>query len=227
MFPQRRRDSPLHPVASRGRPVPMSIINLIKAAQEKRLDRLQTGDVAPPEHRPEVLFIGCVDARLDPIRDLGIPKGKALIYRNIAALVHGKPDADDLSHMGEEAALEFALNVMRVRDIIVMGHTDCGGVRAALDGMPNHRAIDRYLQSLEAVRVEVLREGGDASAQARAMEEAAVRQSMQNLRSYEVVTDALGEGRLQLHGWLIDTATGIIQEMDHATGAFNEMQKAS
>ncbi len=204
----------------------MSIIDLIKEAQGKRLERLKAGEIDPPEHKPEVLFIGCVDARLDPIRDLGIPKGKALIYRNIAALVHGKQDERDISHMGEEAALEFAINVMRVKDVIIMGHTDCGGIRASLDGMPNHKAIDHYLQSLDTVRTEVIDKGGDATAQARAMEEAAVRQSMQNLYSYDVVKRALEEGRLQLHGWVIDTATGIIKEMIHATGDFNEMPKA-
>ncbi len=201
----------------------MNVINIVKSTQEKRLEMLRLSKISMPEHNPEVLLIGCVDARLDPIADLGIPKGKALIYRNIAALVHGKSDSDDHSHMGEEAALEFAINVMRVRDIIVMGHSDCGGIRACLDGAHQHVAIHNYLQSLDDVRAEIIRSGGGDTQQARAMEEAAVCQSMRNLRSYEVVKTALGEGRLQLHGWIIDTATGIIKELEHATGDFFTM----
>jgi carbonic anhydrase len=112
-----------------------------------------------------------------------------------------------------------------VKDIVVMGHTDCGGIRASLDGEHPHQAIHTYLQSLDDVRSEIIHQGGNSDAQARAMEESAVCQSLQNLRSYDVVNQALQEGRLRLHGWVIDTATGIIKEMAHATGDFTEMPK--
>jgi carbonic anhydrase len=206
----------------------MPTIKRIKQTQAKLAlkQKAQLSLDTPARHQPEILLIGCVDARLDPIADLGIPKGKALIYRNIAALVHGKQGQDDNSHMSEEAALEFAVNVMGVKHIVVMGHTDCGGIQASLDGTHDHKSIHAYLKSLDAVRDGVVAQGGDASAQARAMEEAAVCQSMQNLRSYEVVQRAFSEGRLQLHGWVINTASGIISEMDHITGAFSEFRAA-
>jgi carbonic anhydrase len=199
----------------------MSTIERIRQTQTKLVHRLkgQLSLDAPATHQPELLLIGCVDARLDIIGDLGIPKGKALVYRNIAALVQGSNDYD-ISHMSEAASLEFAIDVMRVRDVVVMGHTDCGGIRASLDGSDTHGAIHTYLKSLDAVRDAVLNDGGNADAQARAMEEAAVRQSIENLCSYEVVQIALGEGRLKLHGWVINTATGLIREMNHATGEF-------
>ena len=169
----------------------------------------------PPPHKPDLLLIGCVDARLDIIGDLGIPKGRALVYRNIAALVQGRSDdPNNLSHMSETAALEFAINVMQVKDVVVMGHTDCGGIRASLtSAVDDHKAIRQYLSSLDAVRDQILAEGGDIDAQARAMEEAGVRQSIENLKSYYVVRDALEEGRIKLHGWVINTATLAIKEL--------------
>lgn len=192
-------------------------ISIIKKTQERLAARLkgQLALDAPAQHKPEILLIGCVDARLDIIGDLGIPKGKALVYRNIAALVQGMgDDPNDLSHMSETAALEFAIDVMRVKDVVVMGHTDCGGIRACLEAsVEDHKAIHRYLSQLDPVRQEILQQGGDITAQARAMEKAAVRRSLENLQSYYVVKDALAEGRITLHGWVIDTASGMITEI--------------
>ena len=197
--------------------MPQSTITRIKQAQQ-RLAEKQKGQMdleAPPVHKPEMLLIGCVDARLDIIGDLGIPKGKALVYRNIAALVQGRSDdPNDLSHMSETAALEFAIDVMKVKDIVVMGHTDCGGIRASLtSAVEDHKAIHQYLSSLDKVRDQILAEGGDIDAQARAMEEAAVKQSIENLKSYYVVRDALDDNRITLHGWVINTATRAIKEL--------------
>lgn len=115
--------------------------------------------------------------------------------------------------MSETAALEFAIGVMRVHHIVVMGHTDCGGIRASLESsVEEHKAIHQYLKSLDSVREMVIEQGGDIEAQARAMEQAAVRQSLDNLKSYYVVKDALAEGRITLHGWVINTATGTIND---------------
>lgn len=194
----------------------MQTIKRIKAQQARLIEKLegQESMELPASHNPEILLIGCVDARLDIIGDLGIPKGKALVYRNIAALIQGMGEPNDLSHMSETAALEFAINVMKVRDIVVMGHTDCGGIRASLTASASeHKAICHYLSSLQSVREEVISKGGDIEAQARAMEEAAVRQSIENLKGYYVVKDALTQQRVTLHGWVINTATGLINEI--------------
>ena len=103
----------------------MPVIKAILAHQAARTEPL--GLEAGP-HEPEVLLIGCVDARTDPIRDLGIPKGKALILRNVAALVH--PEGE--KRLTESAALAFAVRHMKVKHVCIMGHTDCGGIRAAI-----------------------------------------------------------------------------------------------
>jgi carbonic anhydrase len=99
-------------------------IEIIKQFQAQK----EYSDAPAPTHNPEMLLIGCVDARKDPISDLGIPKGKSLILRNVAALVHPEHE----KRLTESAALAFAVREMKVKHVAVMGHTDCGGIRAAL-----------------------------------------------------------------------------------------------
>src|SRR2546423_1266076 len=120
-----------------------STLSRIRRAQREAplLENLQ-----PPPHEPEMLLIGCIDARLN-ITDIGIPYGRALVFRDVAALVAGMSGDGDAEHLSEAAVLEFAVNVMRVKDIVVMGHTDCGGIRACLYGdiTPDTQHIHKYL----------------------------------------------------------------------------------
>jgi len=197
------------------------IIDIIRAQQSG----IPAGHIPPPTHEPEMLLIGCIDARLNIKSDIGIPDGKALIHRNIAALVRSKPAADDKEGSSVAASVEFAINVMHVKHIVVMGHTDCGGIRACLDGTHIHDTdhIRQYLSPLDSAREAIIAKGGNTQAQARAMEEAAVRHSVANLQTYDVVNEAVKDGRIRLHGWVIDTGTRRISAMDLATGQFQPM----
>lgn len=211
--------------------------------RQRRLASGEFSSEAPPPHQPEMLYIGCIDARLDPIDDIGIPKGKALIFRNIAALVREAPgssvsmaiDGNETLTSGEIAenvsvgsALEFFLNHVPapsggVKHIVVSGHTDCGGIRACLhDDCTHDTYLPRYLRALADVRDKIRRNKHFKSEdeKLRALEEACVRRSISNLKSYAVVERALEAGTLQLHGWVIDTATQRIAEMDAQTGEF-------
>lgn len=185
-------------------------------------------NMLPPVHMPDMLLIGCIDARLNPKTDIGIPNGSTLIHRNIAALVRSKPAPSDDEGSSVAASLEFAINVMHVKHIVVMGHTDCGGIRACLEDNHTHdtQNIRRYLMPLAAARAEVVAQGGNIAAQARAMEEAAVRQSVANLMGYDVVIQALKDGKVDIHGWVINTGNKRIREMDMATGTFSPMSSA-
>lgn len=198
----------------------MDILGYIEQRQ-KQLD-VNNGAI-PPRHEPEMLLIGCVDARLDIIDDIGIPKGKALIMRNIAALVAGAHE-ESVERPIEAATLEFAVSVMKVKHVAVMGHTDCGGIRAQLEGIDIPQ-ISRYLEPLETVHRQIEERGGSKTKQAREMEQAAVRLSLKNLRTYESVKKAEKSGRLALHGWVIDTATQRLFVLDEKTGTFSPMVK--
>jgi carbonic anhydrase len=176
-----------------------------------------------PPHQPEMLLIGCVDARLDIIDDIGIPKGKALVMRNIAALVAGSHEEAPERPI-EAATLEFAVNVMKVKHIAVMGHTDCGGIRAQLEEV-DIPLIRKYLDPLETVHRQIQERGGNKVKQAREMEQMAVRLSLKNLRTYASVKEAERAGRLQIHGWVIDVATQQLFVLDEKSGTFAPMSK--
>jgi len=164
-----------------------------------------------PANRPEMLLIGCVDARKDPIGDLGIEKGRALILRNIAALIRGTSVAPEQCET-ESAALEFAIKVMKVKHVAVMGHTDCGRIRAALQDL-DYPCIRHYLSPLDDIKAEVKRHGGSLEDQALVLEREAVVMSVKNLRSYDYIAEAEVTGRLSLHGWIIDIVTGRLEEI--------------
>jgi carbonic anhydrase len=198
-------------------------MDIIEAIHKKQQSLRIDADAGFPPHEPEMLLIGCVDARLDIIDDVGIPKGKALVMRNIAALVAGAHE-ESAERPIEAATLEFAVTVMKVKHIAVMGHTDCGGIRAQLEGLDIPQ-MKKYLDPLEMVHRQVQERGGNKQKQAREMEQAAVRLSLKNLRTYASVKEAERAGRLQIHGWVIDVATQQLFVLDEKSGTFAPMKE--
>ncbi len=113
---------------------------------------------------------------------------------------------------------------MKVKHIAVMGHTDCGGIRAQLEGLDIPQ-VRKYLDPLETVHRQVQERGGSNVKQAREMEQAAVRLSLKNLRTYASVRDAERGGRLTIHGWVIDVATQQLFVLDEKSGTFAPMKE--
>lgn len=202
----------------------------------------------PPKHQPEMLYIGCVDARLDPIDDIGIEKGNALIFRNIGAIVP-KDERHDAAlnrampaglripqHASIGAVLEFFLNHLpleedKVKHIVVSGHTDCGGIRACrhstCSGQDHYLPL--YLENLKDTRAKVMCEakisGWDDTQILRALEKESVRQSLANLLTYPLVRQAVERGKIEAHGWVIDIASRRIFEMNPKTLEFEPIAR--
>lgn len=189
----------------------MSILDTIKQAQSLQ----EFADTPTPPHQPEMLLIGCVDARKDPISDIGIPKGKSLILRNVAALIHPEHE----KRLTESAALAFAVREMKVRHVAVIGHTDCGGIRAALEGSSSYSLRD-YLAPIAKIR-DAVRAESDCSQERRyLLEQEAIKYSIRSLRSYDYIAQAEAEGALTLHGWLLETGSGHIQAWNEREDRF-------
>lgn len=211
--------------------MPATLYSNIRLMQEalfaKQAEPLQLGAHSPPAHNPDVLLIGCIDARLNPKDDIGIPDGKALIHRNIAALVPANDENNSTTQrLSVAATLEFAIKKMHIKKIVVMGHTHCGGIMACVaEDHKDDDHIREYLKPLEAVRLEAVDKGETLEQQARDMEKAAVLQSLENLKSYELVREALSANppTVALGGWIIDTHTKLIWELNQQTGSFSPM----
>lgn len=222
-------------------------MDVIKSIRQRQTELAREKHLPPPAHRPQMLYIGCVDARLDPIDDLGIPKGKSLIYRNIAALVN----KSEIGHAVETkaaletgeipqsasvgAVLEFFLNHLPrsedgIRHIVVSGHTDCGGLKACCAGVrgEHDEHLPLYIHNLkparDVVKAEAAKHGWDSARELQELEKESVRMSVRNLMEFKAVKRALAEGSVELHGWIIDTGTARISEMDLNTGQFKPME---
>ena len=194
----------------------MDILDFVHQKQTELKDE----SAPPPPHEPEMLLIGCVDARKDIIADLGLPKGKTLVLRNVAALIH--PEAE--LRLTESAGLAFAVRHMKVKHITVMGHTDCGGIHAAIAGVSSYSLRD-YLRPLQEIRDDVCKKTDDLAEQRWLLEQESVKYSVNNLRSYDYIREAEQAGDLQLHGWVLNIGSGRIYELDENTGEFSPMDK--
>jgi len=153
---------------------------------------------------PHALYIGCSDSRVVPELLTGAAPGDLFVVRNVAAYIPPREHAD--SSVG--AAIEYALGPLDVRHLVVCGHTGCGGVKAALDGidalpadMPELREwLTGVAESVAPVKALGLAE--DALLD-RAVEES-VLASLGHLIGFDVVARKLEAGTLQLHGWVYD-----------------------
>jgi carbonic anhydrase len=162
---------------------------------------------------PRAVVIGCVDSRVDPGMILDAGPGELLVVRNVAALV--PPYAPDASHHSTSAALEFAVRVLKVPDLVVIGHGMCGGIAALMNGAPPEATdfLVPWINIAAKAKQRVLAcDDGVDDAQL-ACERAAVALSLENLRGYPWVAERVAEGSLQLHGAHFDIRFGILHVM--------------
>lgn len=169
---------------------------------------------------PEWLFITCADSRVLPDLFLGTGPGDLFISRIVGNVVPiPSQDAD-----GVAATIEYAVEVLRVRDAIICGHSDCGAMKAALghaalEGLPE---AERWLQHVEAAfehRQPLNPADGDSAELASLIRGNVVAQLL-NLRAQPSVARATAEGRLRVHGWYYDILSGRIEEYDEKAGRF-------
>ncbi len=172
--------------------------------------------------QPRTMVIGCVDSRVDPATIFSASPGELLVVRNVAALV--PPYEEVGTYHGTSAALEFAVCVLKVSNIVILGHGMCGGIAASLtvkERGPVGRFIDLWVGLLADVRDAVVEQTALESDRQKALEQAAVRQSLENLTSFSFVSEALAEGRLTLDGAWFSIAEGELLWLNNETDEFD------
>ncbi len=173
--------------------------------------------------KPEVMVVSCCDSRVTPEGIFGAGPGELFVVRNVANLV--PPHEPDGYYHSTSAALEFAVQALKVKHIVVMGHGKCGGVTAFLkqDSEPLSPGdfIGKWMTLLEpAARTLACLELSKDDDPQLAMEFAGVRQSLANLRTFPCVKILEDKGRLALHGAWFDIGLGELRVMDPETGEF-------
>lgn len=191
------------------------------ASQRERWEQLREGQ------SPRVMVIACSDSRVDPAQIFDTNPGEMFVVRNVAALV--PPFEMSRGHHGVSAALEFAVQVLKVAEIVVMGHGQCGGCNAALtqelkDAPPGEGGfIADWIGMLDGARATVIAaHGNDRGREAqRAMENEAVRVSLANLRTFPCIMEKEAAGEIELIGARFAINDGLLHVLDEATGTFS------
>ena len=179
--------------------------------------------LADTGQKPQTLFIACCDSRSAPETIFDCGPGELFVVRNVANMV--PPFEPDGQYHATSAAIEYAVQVLKVKDIVVMGHGRCGGIQAALD--PNLEPlspgdfIGKWMGMLKPVAEQI--QGAESLTRAerqRALERVSIRNSINNLRTFPCVRILEEKGRIQLHGAWFDISTGELWIMDAKTGDF-------
>lgn len=190
------------------------------ATQKARWAELREGQF------PRVMIIACSDSRVDPAQIFDTGPGEVFVVRNVAALV--PPFETTPGRHGVSAALEFAVQFLKVEEIVVLGHGMCGGCHAALHetmhgaepGKGGFIAdwIDLLDDAKDAVRAR--HDDIDSDAARRDMEMEGVRISLANLRTFPCVQELEARGRLSLHGAYFAINEGVLHLLDESEGRF-------
>jgi carbonic anhydrase len=153
---------------------------------------------------PKVMVIACSDSRVEPATIFGSRPGEVFVVRNVANLV--PPFETTPGRHGVSAALEFAVTVLEVEEIVVLGHGACGGVKAALEGNlkdaePGEGGfVASWIKLLDDARERVIAEHGQGAEGQTALEQEGVRTSLKNLLTFPFVRERVDAGTLRLHG---------------------------
>ena len=156
---------------------------------------------------PRALWIACSDSRVDPERIVSAEMGDLFIHRNIGNLV---PE-DDLN---VATVLEYAVKHLKVKDIIVCGHSNCGAIKTLVSGSsPDDKYIPEWLGNAKSI-LEKTGAGGSPPVDLKDVEIENIRQQLKNLNEYCMVRDAVARGDLGVHGMYYDLETGLLEKID-------------
>lgn len=179
--------------------------------------------LASDGQKPQTLIIACCDSRAAPETIFGAGPGELFVMRNVANMI--PPYEPDGQYHATSAAIEYAVQVLKVKNIVVMGHGRCGGIQAALSPLEVPLSegdfIGKWMNLLRPAAEQIQRnEILTVSERQTALERVSIRNSLRSLRSFPFVDQLADEGKISLHGAWFDISTGELWIMDTETGDF-------
>jgi carbonic anhydrase len=173
------------------------------------------------QQAPEYLWIGCADSRVPANEIVDLDPGELFVHRNVANLAPPQ-DANYLS------VLQFAVDVLKVKHILVVGHYGCGGVRAAVDGV-RRGLVDHWLHPIREVyqsnrgELEAI---NDESARMDRLTELNVVRQVKNVASDVFVQDAWARNQqISVHGWIYSIANGVVNDLNVTVSGLEDLPK--
>ncbi len=180
--------------------------------------------LAASGQHPRAMVISCCDSRVHVTSIFGADEGEFFIHRNVANLV--PPYNPDGEYHGTSAAVEYAVTSLGVAHIVVLGHSNCGGVKGCHDMCSGHAPELEMKSSFVGRWMDILRPGYERitltkpADPLRALEKEAVLVSLENLMTFPFVRSAVEDDRLTLHGLWTDTGEGGLEQYDPARTEF-------
>lgn len=161
--------------------------------------------------KPETLIIACSDSRVDPQMIFDAGPGEMFVVRNVANLV--PPFQPDTNYHGTSAAIEFAIRVLRVGQVVVLGHAQCGGIHALLEGAPPGAEdfVANWMKIAEPARLMAEDANLPATDKQRFCEQCCVKLSLANLAGFPWVAERVAGDGLKLRGAYFGVATGRLE----------------
>ena len=207
----------------------MNALNgLIQGFERFRSDVLLDGPEVLSElaigQRPKVMFVACCDSRVGPSMLTGAKAGDIFVIRNIANLVPACKSGP--SRHGTAAALQYAVEVLQVEELVVLGHSGCGGIRALLQPDPKDPTektyVRHWMRIAQPVRDKTLQACADEpiEVQAHFCEQESIKQSLANLMTCPCIIKQVQAGRLKLRGWYFDIGACMMYHLDENDGTF-------
>lgn len=184
--------------------------------------------LASDGQRPRAMVISCCDSRVHVTSIFGADQGEFFIHRNVANLVPPyKPDG--LEH-GTSAAIEYAVEVLKVTHLIVLGHSNCGGVQGCLNMCAGHAPeletkesfVGRWMDILRP-RYELVKDIADQAEQLQQLEKHAVLISLENMMTFPWLAEKVEAGTLTLHGMWTDIGEGGLEYYSPASDTFEQV----
>jgi carbonic anhydrase len=176
---------------------------------------------------PKTLIIACSDSRVDPALISSASPGELFVVRNVANLVPPFESANTGFH-GSSAAIEFAIVNLKVENVVVMGHRQCGGIRALIEGQQKKHDsfVGQWMEIAQDARERVLARypNEDIDSQCKHCEMEAIVTSLNNLKTFPFVNDAIKQRGLKLFGIYFDLEQGLLFELDEATSDFKQIE---
>jgi carbonic anhydrase len=173
--------------------------------------------LAQDGQRPEVMVVACSDSRVDPALLLQSLPGELFVVRNVANII--PPYEADDAHHGTSAALEFGICYLHVNHLIILGHSQCGGIQAMLS--PENLHQDDFISNWTNINKDSSLHF--ESHQADDCAKASLAQSYQNCLTFPWIKSRVDEKKLEIHCWFFDIKQACLYELNHATGKYREI----
>ena len=193
--------------------------NDIFLKKKKHFERL-----AKEGQSPKYIIISCVDSRVDPNSIFKSEPGELLVHRNIANIV---PPYDYITeHSGTIAAIEFGITVLNIKNIIIMGHSGCGGIKNGYqmckdDGFNSNSSISNWLNLLKPAykKIDSLTEEDSINE----LEKISIKTSLENLKNYPFIQERINNKEINIYGSWINIGSGEIETLNFNTASFHPL----